>query len=110
MITNMKLKSCCRRSLKEIDETMKLGKFLQALILSSPFINMIGSNAVDTSYTILTSDWEMLKKAVSSCDKIAAHKCRYIAFSEITAHSGGGVNELKLKKYWTEIYNIFCDL
>ena len=101
-IHGLKLQSCCKKTLYEIDQTIKMGKLLKAFLPISPFITMLGANPVAILYTIRQTDWDALVKATNSVPANFKHACELMAFMEYERHPIGDLN-----RFWDAMYAVF---
>jgi hypothetical protein len=101
-IQGLKLEPCCKKSLKEIDDKIKMGKLLKRVLAVSPFVTMLGSKSYEVAFSVATTDWDMLIKATQSVAPIVKHSCRTIAELEMLDHPGGPLN-----RFWEAMAESF---
>jgi hypothetical protein len=99
---NLKLQSCCRKSLQEIDEKIRAGKMLHVFVTAAPFITVLGSNPLGILLTIASADWDKLVAATQSITPIVRSRCLTIAEMELLNHPGG-----QLQRFWQAMFNVF---
>lgn len=99
---SIRLKPCCKRSLREIGEASELGTILKAVVGTSPLLALFGSGPIEITFSVATTDWSLVERASDSVDKIAAYHCEQFAQLERLRHPGGD-----LQRFWRRIAEIY---
>lgn len=107
LLKNVKLKNCCKKSLKEINDILTASKTLQKIMIPAAFATcLIGpskGSAITSFYSISTTDWSLLANAVSAVPAIARHNIKNIcAYEALVIHTTGDLN-----KFWHGMYESF---
>ncbi|MEQ8768501.1 MAG: hypothetical protein RL885_31640 [Planctomycetota bacterium] len=98
----MKLEKCCLETLEQIRDKHQVGKYLQGLLTSSPFLLIFASHPIDAALTVTTTDFDLLGRSILSVPNIVRNRCQYLCGVELMRHKGGD-----LYRFWREMYNAF---
>ncbi len=98
----IRLSPCCLRTVQEINETANLGRLLRGALVASPFAVMFGTGPIETTYTILDTEWDDLVHAVGSVSVVTRAACYRLAFAHWNEHSGGDIG-----RFWERLADAF---
>jgi len=99
------LMPCCKKTLAEINEKVKLGKALKAVTAVSPFLTMLGSNPIDAVFSLTTTNWDALTTATQSISVIQRKSCQKIADLHRLDHQLAG--DGRIEEFWKKISESF---
>jgi hypothetical protein len=104
-IAKVELQECCKKSIRDINQILTAGKWLQRLILPLGALNCFVSPSKGAALTTINSvratDWELLAKATMAIPEITKNRVRQIAGMEAIKHIG------KLSEFWKATYDAF---
>lgn len=101
-IDNLVLEPCCVEVLQRIRDKIEAGEQLRAALIALPFGVMLFGNPVGVIFTILSTDWDIMVKAVNSVGPIVRNRCNAEAELHLHDHKGG-----KLHTFWSAMAESF---
>ena len=101
--TRIKLPECCKQRLQEIRRKQEAGALLQKALAGSPLAMLLGSGPIEMTFTVATTDWNLLARAVQSIPQIQRESCAKSASLEAVSHH----NNAQLYRFWLKVRDTF---
>lgn len=105
-LSNVELEECCRKSIKEINQRITAGKWLQGVTLPlcafSSFFGPSKGAGIATIESIRRTDWESLVQITMRVPDVVRNRVIQIAGIERLRHRKSNLND-----FWTGIYEAF---
>lgn len=110
VVHNLKLKACCHKTLKRINQRSELGNILQKSLGAGLWLTIFGPSpsSMDTLYSVSQVDYNTLRtliEATAAVPQITRRAIRVDCEGEWFDHQLK--NEVKLYQFWEGMRNVF---
>lgn len=105
-IKEVKLSREGKKVVRQIKDKLKAGRQLKIALGGSPFLLLFtSSNMIEATFTVTSTDWSMLGKAISSVNTIILNRILTI----IELHLITSAMSPKERKFWETMERCFID-